>query len=65
MTDGFTRAGFAAGDPMKRLFTILASTLLMCGGFAISAGAAPVKVFILAGQSNMEGQAVVDKAGKD
>jgi Carbohydrate esterase, sialic acid-specific acetylesterase len=25
----------------------------------------PVKVFILAGQSNMEGQAVVDKVGKD
>jgi Carbohydrate esterase, sialic acid-specific acetylesterase len=29
------------------------------------AGAAPVKVFILAGQSNMEGQAVVDLTGKD
>jgi len=28
-------------------------------------GAQPVKVFILAGQSNMEGQAVVDLAGKD
>ena len=27
--------------------------------------AAPVKVFILAGQSNMEGQAVVDLEGKD
>ncbi len=29
------------------------------------AGNRPVKVFILAGQSNMEGQAVVDLAGKD
>lgn len=29
------------------------------------AGKSPVKVFILAGQSNMEGQAVVDLAGKD
>ena len=29
------------------------------------AGKGPVKVFILAGQSNMEGQAVVDLAGKD
>jgi hypothetical protein len=29
------------------------------------AGSSPVKVFILAGQSNMEGQAVVDLAGKD
>src|SRR5688572_929173 len=30
-----------------------------------AAGAMPVKVFILAGQSNMEGQAVVDLDGKD
>lgn len=29
------------------------------------AGRSPVKVFILAGQSNMEGQAVVDLGGKD
>ena len=29
------------------------------------AGKSPVKVFLLAGQSNMEGQAVVDLAGKD
>ena len=29
------------------------------------AGKSPVKVFILAGQSNMEGQAVVDLTGKD
>ncbi|MHB1036915.1 MAG: sialate O-acetylesterase [Pirellulales bacterium] len=29
------------------------------------AGKSPVRVFILAGQSNMEGQAVVDLAGKD
>jgi hypothetical protein len=29
------------------------------------AGRSPVKVFILAGQSNMEGQAVVDLTGKD
>ena len=32
---------------------------------AKQAGRSPVKVFILAGQSNMEGQAVVDLAGKD
>src|SRR5689334_21794643 len=31
----------------------------------VDAGDPPVKVFILAGQSNMEGQAVVDLAGKD
>ena len=29
------------------------------------AESAPVRVFILAGQSNMEGQAVVDLAGRD
>ena len=29
------------------------------------AGTSPVKVFILAGQSNMEGQSVVDLEGKD
>ncbi len=33
--------------------------------FADQAPAKPVKVFVLAGQSNMEGQAVVDLAGKD
>jgi hypothetical protein len=32
---------------------------------ARQAGGSPVKVFILAGQSNMEGQAVVDLTGKD
>ncbi len=32
---------------------------------AKQAGKSPVKVFILAGQSNMEGQAVVDLAGRD
>jgi len=36
-----------------------------CLLFAFSAGAAPVKVFILAGQSNMEGQAVADLDGKN
>ncbi len=34
-------------------------------GLPKQAGKSPVKVFILAGQSNMEGQAVVDLAGKD
>ena len=31
----------------------------------LAADAKPLKVFILAGQSNMEGQAVVDLAGQD
>ncbi len=43
--------------------------VLLCGCSQSSMLAAdsdkPVKVFILAGQSNMEGQAVVDLAGKD
>lgn len=37
--------------------------LPMLGGAALPKG--PIKVFILAGQSNMEGQAVVDLAGSD
>jgi hypothetical protein len=42
--------------------------LLATAGVPVSRAApspGPVKVFILAGQSNMEGQAVVDLAGKD
>ncbi|HEV3023626.1 MAG TPA: hypothetical protein VGX76_14225, partial [Pirellulales bacterium] len=43
--------------------------LLLCWPLATSVNAAdpplPVKVFILAGQSNMEGQAVVDLDGED
>jgi len=35
------------------------------GGSDKQAGKSPVKVFILAGQSNMEGQSVVDLEGKD
>ncbi|MDB6031365.1 MAG: atsA 21 [Verrucomicrobiales bacterium] len=35
------------------------------GRTAKQAGKSPVKVFVLAGQSNMEGQAVVDLEGKD
>ena len=37
--------------------------VLACG--ATGEESKPLKVFILAGQSNMEGQAVVDLAGKD
>ena len=54
----------AIGDPMKHVLALFISVLL-----ATAVGAAdvprPVKVFILAGQSNMEGQAVVDLDGKD
>jgi len=49
-----------------------AVVLLACATWAISpaaaapqAGKGPVKVFILAGQSNMEGQGVADLEGKD
>ena len=45
---------------------ILAVFLLASVGPALAADSSkPVKVFILAGQSNMEGQAVVDLDGKD
>lgn len=39
--------------------------ILALAAFSPIASAAPVKVFILAGQSNMQGQAVVDLTGKD
>ena len=48
---------------------MLASSALAAAAVPVEAhkqaGTSPVKVFILAGQSNMEGQAVVDLAGKD
>jgi len=49
---------------------VVASPVLVIASLALAepataAPAKPVKVFILAGQSNMEGQAVVDLSGKD
>ncbi len=44
---------------------ILFTTSLLLAGPALAAPALPLKVFILAGQSNMQGQAVVDLAGSD
>ena len=44
----------------------LAVLLLLSAGIAqVAAAPGPIKVFILAGQSNMEGQAVVDLEGRD
>jgi opacity protein-like surface antigen len=47
----------------------LSLALILAGALVASASAAdaprPVKVFVLAGQSNMEGQAVADLEGKD
>ena len=45
----------------------LGAVLLLVGQLAAAgqAGRSPVKVFILAGQSNMEGQAVADLDGQD
>ena len=48
---------------MKRI-PILAALLLAVTTFA-AAATKPVKVFVLAGQSNMEGQAVVDLEGRN
>lgn len=39
--------------------------LVLGGGLGRAAASEPIKVFILAGQSNMEGQAVADLEGKD
>lgn len=49
---------------INRLLFSLLLPLLSLSPFELS-HAAPVRVFILAGQSNMEGQAVVDLAGRD
>ena len=49
---------------MLRRFAMLSALLVSSLGFAADPPK-PVKVFILAGQSNMEGQAVVDLDGKD
>ncbi len=52
---------------ITRRFVVLFASLLVCGMSAVSAAepTKPVKVFLLAGQSNMEGQAVADLDGKD
>jgi hypothetical protein len=62
-------------DPMKfkaqrlrllpRSLLLLASVSLLAAAPPFRAAAAPLKVFVLAGQSNMEGQAVADLDGKD
>ena len=52
----------AARFPLISLFVV---SVLVAGAATGWAQAAPVKVFILAGQSNMEGQAVADLAGPD
>src|SRR5689334_9503526 len=61
-------AFFCREQPMRLLLT--ACQIFLCSAIASGASALgdtpmPVKVFILAGQSNMEGQAVVDLKGKD
>ena len=53
------------GSTFASLATLLAALLLAVPVWAGQPGKSPVKVFILAGQSNMEGQAVADLAGKD
>ncbi len=48
---------------MRFFYLILVAALWPAG--LVAAATEPLKVFILAGQSNMEGQAVVDLEGKD
>ena len=45
--------------------TLIGLLLISTGSIWADASTKPLKVFILAGQSNMEGQAVVDLEGKD
>ena len=45
--------------------TRIAVVVSLILGIASQAAAKPLKVFILAGQSNMEGQGVADLEGKD
>ncbi len=49
---------------MKTIRSLLCAVLLLATP-AIAAASKPLKVFILTGQSNMEGQAFVDLEGKD
>src|SRR3954449_4881807 len=51
------------GDKMRSLAAAIILLAWTSPGFATAPG--PLKVFILAGQSNMEGQAVADLDGKD
>src|SRR4051794_4186325 len=51
--------------PTRRLAFFLCLQGLACVPAARAAEPGPLKVFILAGQSNMEGQAVADLDGKD
>src|SRR3954471_4140555 len=52
--------------PCMRVTHAFAAVLLFCIGILSAVSARkPVKVFILAGQSNMEGQGVADLDGKD
>jgi hypothetical protein len=53
--------------PMQKKFASVLAVLLLLpqGWLPAAAGQSPLKVFILAGQSNMEGQAVADLEGKD
>jgi alpha-galactosidase len=46
------------------LVAVIVMAMVPAAGFAGQAGKSPVKVFILAGQSNMEGQGAVDIAAK-
>ena len=52
-------------EPVKHPTFVLATLGFLCAALHTVAAPKPVKVFILAGQSNMEGQGVVDLDGKD
>ncbi len=47
------------GMNMLRGFVFVLATLLVASGWAAEKGKSPVKVFVLAGQSNMEGHGII------
>lgn len=69
--NGYNNPNLESPSRMVAMMIRLSLALVPCLGFVFGSGAGaaepikPVKVFILAGQSNMEGQAVADLDGKD
>ena len=49
----------------RRSLLVLVTVVLWTAACCFAAPPKPLKVFVLAGQSNMEGQAVADLDGKD
>src|SRR6185436_19990519 len=62
---GHPEPTFRRRDSLMKKFRSLIFSVLLLSTPVLAAATKPVQVFILAGQSNMEGQAVVDLEGKN